>query len=446
MSWHLGVMFSDEPHLVGDVRKVEHLPSWRGQKFCVNFLLLKEEPTEVELLHIYTWARERGLENARVISPHTLLWSSLFQPRFFEAMNRYGAHSDATFQRLISTNSNALLDSMRKRIMFWAQSVVFLASVTLSAAIVQGRASTGTIASKFDKLWQMGQLAEVGFAPELIHLELCKSVTFLSKSSNKSQLEVLLELRSMFDLVIQAMTQHAPAKRVTMVTQPISNMLKKRFRFVDQLRKQIPGLKAIVVYGSSISSNHFADYDAILSVENPDTVLSELSNTRPSWQGKELNLGVYSPDQLWRMQLLSGDNLADYGICILGEAELPEKPTAMLLARNMSFGMVRLRQQLGMIGPALLYSSSDCDDRRNLFEYFVKIPANIAKGTFGAVGQIRSKEDVAHWLSTYCSFDASQQQSRIATDGPAPPLAAAAIATGRTLKKLNEELEIVRAA
>ena len=41
---------------------------------------------------------------------------------------------------------------------FWLQSVVFLAAVTLSAAIVQGRWSRGTIESKFDRLWQAGDL------------------------------------------------------------------------------------------------------------------------------------------------------------------------------------------------------------------------------------------------------------------------------------------------
>ena len=156
-----------------------------------------------------------------------------------------------------------------------------------------------------------------------------------------------------------------------------------RFGFASWLAEWLPGLTGVIVYGSSLTGLDYADIDAVLVVEDAEIVLRILENRRPEWGGKELNVGVYTEAELWRMQLLSGDNLADYGLCVLGEVPLPQKHVGALLARNLSFGIVRQRQQLGMLSRAFSDQGPESNDRSNLHHYFVKIPANIAKGTFG---------------------------------------------------------------
>jgi hypothetical protein len=114
------------------------------------------------------------------------------------------------------------------------------------------------------------------------------------------------------------------------------------------------------------------------------------------------------------------------------------------MMRNLSFGIVRQRQQLGMIGAALAHEPDSNDDLRNLFEYFVKIPANIAKGTFGAMNQRLTKEEVHEWLESVCGFRTPEMQ-RLARDGePGRALAESAVATGATLRALNERFNVVR--
>ncbi|MFF5790608.1 hypothetical protein ACFY5D_01025 [Paeniglutamicibacter sp. NPDC012692] len=155
-------------------------------------------------------------------------------------------------------------------------------------------------------------------------------------------------------------------------------------------------------------------------------------------------MGVYSADELWRMQCLSGDNLADYRLCIYGETRVPAKTPTDLLMRNLSFGIVRQRQQLGMIGAALADLPRPGDDRQNLYGYFTKIPANIAKGTFGAMNQRLTKEEVHEWIESLCGFRTAHMQ-QLATDGdPGLALAESAVATGAVLRALNDKFKVVR--
>ncbi|WP_211468071.1 hypothetical protein, partial [Collimonas silvisoli] len=111
---------------------------------------------------------------------------------------------------------------------------------------------------------------------------------------------------------------------------------------------------------------------------------------------------------------------------------------------NMSFGLIRQRQQLGMIAAALVQPSQGGeDDRRNLHEYFVKIPANIVKGTFGATGIRMSKESAQSWLLAQCDFDTATQQKQVVAGYPGSALAEAAVATGAALRALNDKFKIV---
>jgi hypothetical protein len=431
------------PRILKDVQRVVHPPSWRGEPFTIHYLLLNSEAGGAELLDLYNWAQTEGLENPRAISPQTMAWSFLFQPQFFAAM-RTAEVADMGRPVRLAAHGSGDFGGAEGASTFWLQSIVFLASVTLSAAIVQGRWSQGTIASKYDRLWQAGTARAAGMTPALARLSLHERVLSLAADEGLDPLERLLSIRRLFEEAIDVLTEEEEATPVILRDSGGPHL--SRFGFVDELRDVLPDLQAVIVYGSSISSTVFADYDAVLVTADSERALRRLENASPRWRGKELNLSIYTQRELWRMQLLSGDNLADYGLCVFGEAELPEKPVALLLARNLSFGMVRQRQQLGMVGAALESGGQAGDDRANLYQYFIKIPANVAKGTFGATGRRLSNEEAGDWLRARCGFDPAQQQA-LAREGPvAAPLASSAAATGETLRQLNEELGIVEPA
>jgi hypothetical protein len=429
--------------IFGDVRIVERVPTWRGHKYILSYLLLDHEPSVDELVACHQWAREEQLQNPRVISPSVMRWSSLFNPRFFRAttMDRSVGGKDCGVLQLAWTNPESelnLLDLTR----FWLESVTFLAGVTLSAAIVQSRHSKGTIGSKYDRLWEAGVLADCGIAPELQVLGLLPEVKSLADTTNISDVDRLLRVRGLFMSVLTKLACSRDAL-ATMRAGALTTAQKDRFGFVDSLRQDCGSkLRALIVYGSSISGSSFADYDVLVIVDDPESFLRRFAGTSPTWDGKELNIGVYSPEELVVMQRLSGDNLADYGVCLFGETLAVCKPLGQLIARNFSFGVVRQRQQLGMLSRATEPPLPSDDDRRNLYDYFVKIPANVAKGTFGAMGNRLPKEAVLKWLRDEVKFDAPLEQQRAVSD-PVRPLAASALATGAVLETLNERLKLV---
>jgi hypothetical protein len=431
---------SSTPEEVLSVSVESRPATWRPTALELSYILVRAEPSGQRMGEIYSWAVANGHPNPRVISPFLLELSAVFNPSFFHAAAaRHG--TDAL--RPAHDCCHQPLSAARARLRFRLQSVLFLSAVTMSAAVVQSRWSSGTVASKYDKLWQAGQLADEGVAPELRGLELKQRVLDLVADRVMADLERLLAVRALFEAAIDRLATPIVARSATMgVDHAMARSA--RFGFVDRLRRAIPALDAVVVYGSSLSSEHFADYDLILVCEQPIAALRALAGTSPVWHGKELNVGVYSRAELWRMQLLSGDNLSDYGVCLFGTVTVPYKPVTELLARNMSFGLIRQRQQLGMIAAALAPSPAENgDDRRNLYDYFVKIPANIVKGTFGATGVRMTKESVQSWLLAECDFDTARQQQRVGAGDPGAALAASAVATGAALRVLNERFSIV---
>lgn len=437
-------MSSNEPKLVRHVRIVERDPTWREQPYTLSYLLLDAEPTPPELLAIYKWADRMQLQNPRAISPAMLRWSSLFNPRFFKAVTKDMAltkEEDHGKSTLVWTRAEPELEQLDLT-RFWLQSVMFLAGVTLSAAIVQSRHSSGTIGSKYDRLWEAGVLAEKGAAPELHALELKHAVKSLASNTSIADVERLLMIRRLFMLVLE---QLAPGNGSMEIMRPekMTSDVAEKFGFVDMLRTECgSSLHALIAYGSSVSSSSFADYDVLVIVESPELVLRQLAGKSPMWKGKELNVGIYSPEELMIIQFLSGDNLANYGLCLWGEAPVVKKRFAPLIARNFSFGTVRQRQQLGMINRAVSPLVTPGDDRRSLFDYFVKIPANVAKGTFGAMGQRLAKENILEWMHNEVHFDATYEQQRVSYD-PQSAITASMLATGRVMEALNAKLQLV---
>lgn len=427
----------DLPDLIAEVHTVEHLPTWRPEPLQVTFLALSAEATGVDLLKTSQWARKAGLPNPRVISPTLLKWSSVFHPAFFRSAQAWSSRHLSS----ISFPAGHFLNDREKREKFRLQSLVFLAYVTLSAAIIQNRWSPGTIASKLDKLWYAGDPDRLNLPPQLHELNLREKVRQLASATPGT--DVLLSLKHLFSSTLHALSGNIQASKISMRQAAIPDALATRFGFLGGLLHTVANVQAVIVYGSSVSSETFADYDIILVVENADEALKELCGTTPIFDGKELNISVYSPDELWTMQLISGDNLADYGLCLYGEATVPEKTTDLLLARNFSFGMIRQRQQLGMVPSAQTNDPNSPDDRKNLFGYFVKIPANVVKGTYGATGQRWSKEKVHDWLREKCDFDPVVAQQEANEGCPALPLARSAVTTMNALMQLNCELSVV---
>lgn len=419
------------------VQTVTHRETWRGVPYSLNYVLLEDEPSAANLLASYHWALREGLTNPRVISPHVLAWSSLFQPTLHAAIASRSEVGGSFRMRFVGGAPRDCNDAAGLRT-FWLQSTIFLAAVTLSAAIVQGRWSRGTIESKFDRLWQAAASAALptttdraGLRAEIVRLS----------SAPMPSIELLLAIRRLFMDLVKTLSNGISAERVIASVAPMVE--EARFGFAAWLAHWLPGLTGVIVYGSSVSGTDYADIDAVLVVEDAELALRMLENRKLEWGGKELNVGVYTEGELWRMQLLSGDNLADYGLCILGEVPLPHKPVPALLARNLSFGIVRQRQQHGMLSRALADEAPVNDDRRNLHHYFVKIPANVVKGTFGATGRLRTKRDVNEWLRLRTGFDTDLEQQKVVTDGPVAPLASSALATMNALRELNVELGII---
>lgn len=427
------------PSGIREVVTLQRPATWRGTPLLVSYIYTDREVSGAELVEIYRWAAGEHLENPRVMSPFSLDWSSVFHPRFYHASVRAGASTGAA---LVPSQGRSGDDTLQR---LWLESVMFLASVTLSAAVVQSRYSSGTLASKYDRLWQAGKYATMGLIPGLSGQALMDEVTDLAHSSDTAELDRLLAIRRCFEEVISHLDGPGTVTEVRLAQGEVPTGLRPRFAFLDDLKDRLgPELECVVVYGSSVNSENFADYDLVLVVKHPETVLRKLHGTSPSFAGKELNVGIYSAEELWRMQCLSGDNLAGYGLCIHGETRVPAKSTADLMMRNLSFGIVRQRQQLGMIGAALAQQPDSGDDLHNLFEYFVKIPANIAKGTFGAMNQRLTKDQVHEWLESVCGFRTPEMQ-RLARNGdPGRALAESAVATGAALRALNGHFDIVR--
>ncbi len=421
------------------VHSVVRPATWRNESYILSYIIVNRNVTANELIILLQLAVVSGLHNPRVITPEIIMWSSLFHPRFFKSINEKSLIKIGRL-KLICNNLSADFDILSR---YCLQSILFLSGVTLSAAIIQHRFSSGTIGSKLDRLWDAGTLAHSGVAKELIPLQLHDCVSFLALNTS-NEITRLINIREIF---MKALELIAP-------TTGTIEMMKKsrslpysdgRFDFKKILQDKLgSNLKAIIVYGSSVSSDQFADIDAVVIVNDPISALTKLAGTSPSWIGKELNIGIYSPSEFLVMQRISGDNLSEYGICIFGETEVVRKEISELLFRNFSFGVIRQRQQFGMLSREISTKNLIDADRKKLYEYFVKIPANVAKGTFGAVGRRLPKEQIHEWLLSTIGFNTIESQRQAISGDVVGALASSSIATGCLLSALNKELNVFK--
>ncbi|MDN3637527.1 hypothetical protein QWY82_01780 [Simiduia curdlanivorans] len=393
-----------------------------------------------------------GLQNPRVISPNAVRLSSLFHPLFFRAaihnlkptelVAPHSAKTPASLALTVNAADNICSPE------YWLQSTMFLAGVTLGAAIIQNRWSEGTIDSKLSRLWYAGVFAQTQPHTALAALDLCGAVTELveQRRLGLSSLETFLRLKHLFSQIIRLLSANVSHTTSLMSAAKLDPKQAKKFGFIDQLRHLLKDqIKAIIVYGSSINSDTFSDYDLVVVVKDEVECLRKLAGKSPTHQGIELNIGIYNPENFFNYQLLSGDNLPSHGLCVFGAVATPIKPRNELIVRNFSFGFIRMRQLIGMASFAAdnpLHQEDD--DKRNLYQYFVKIPLNVIRGIQGALEQPLSKEAVVQLCIDKFGFDVQYQTQRCFSGEASQAIASAAWTTQAVLEEYNKRLDVYR--
>jgi len=421
-----------------------HMPArWVGDSSAeYTYIFLPDDISMQDFSALHQGLSQSLWPNPRVFTPTAFGLSSLFHPLFFASIQRNDAcvwtpHPGLRLTLPISPSLPVVSAE------FWLQSMLFLAGVTLSAAIIQNRWSPGTFESKLARLWQAGSVAARHSIEALQPLNLCDQVQHLAQL-NTTPLEKFLSLKHIYAHALSQLVQAIPHTTIRMKPSPLTASQHSRFGFINDLRTQLGDqLLAVLVYGSSINSDSFADYDLMLVVKDSETVLRLLANTSPCHQGKELNIGVYNEQDFWTYQLASGDNLPDYALCLYGEIDVPLKERNDLIARNFSFGFVRMRQLIGMAAYAARQSLvASTDDKRNLFQYFIKIPLNVVKGIQGVLDSPMPKERVNEWCIEHIGFDMAYQNTVCQQGKAASAIASAAWATERVLVEYNHKLKV----
>jgi hypothetical protein len=429
------------PHFDG-ISSVEMPEDWRRcGPTTYTFVFTSDELTEEQTRAYHRAMGALNEINPRVFTPGATALASLFHPSFWAAVR----HSHISQHTPSILNRCRLLFSPKCQVdlpRYYLQSLLFLTGVTLSAAVVQSRWSRGTIESKLSRLWQAAAAAAAAPGADLASLDALKladAVNALAPRLDNPDVHMLIELKEIFATSLGAIMDDTTEEIVTLTAPKLSNAQRDRFGFVSHLQATLgSNLKAIVVYGSSLTSNAFADYDLLLITSNPHKALTQLAGTCPSYRGIELNVGIYGLADFWTYQLASGDNLTDNALCLFGEVAVPKKPVYSLLARNYSFGFIRLRQLLGMA--TFASSQPTCgDNKQNLYGYFVKIPLNIAKGTRAAVGASVDKETIRAWVQQKVDYDVSSMLSLCAHNQFGEAIASSAWCTQRVLEHLNED-------
>lgn len=401
----------------GQIR-LEMPPSWRGSKpGYVTFVFTEHTPSRQLYRDFYALCVRGHVPNPRLITRETLEYASLFHPLFFRAVTRMADDNTPFGKWLQSVQAyTGLLQCENVCVMgtphFWLQSTLFLAGVTLSAAIVQSRWSEGTVVSKLDHLWRAGIVAENNGMEALHALDLCGKVRQFAQALPECDESLIMKIKHTYSQALAAVAEGFACRYVPLEAQPLSPELQQRFGFVDMLKDKLGGnLQCVIVYGSSVQSSQYDDYDLILVVKDEEDALRRFTATSPCYNGRDLNMSIFSEEHFRIYQSMSGDNLPDHGICVYGKTMVPIKEAGDLMMRNYSFGFVRLRQLLGMAAYAASQRiEADDDDKTNLFNYFIKISLNVVRGIRGVTGESLKKEDVIEWMAHTLGYDIAEQK------------------------------------
>jgi|GEM_PF-1760334 len=410
-------------------------PTWRGpESVPYTYVFTERQPTAAAVRRFYAEAVRGTLPNPRLFWPDSFALASLHHPLFFAAVSRSNRLDPQRWGGARSTRAAGSVATVR----FWLQSTLFLAGVTLSAAVVQSRWSAGTVGSKLDRLWQAALCAPRAGLDRIDALRLADFVR--EQAVRPPGVAQLIDLKQVFGRALAAVTEPENDHRgATLTAEPLDLAGRERFGFVGDLRRRLgDNLRAVIAYGSSVTSSTFADYDLMVVVEDARSALTSLAGSHPDYRGVELNLSVFDETDFHTFQLVSGDNLTENARCLWGEITVPVKPVDLLLVRNYSFGFVRMRQLLGMAAHALRRPLGEGrDEKQSLYGYFAKIPLNVMKGIGASVGEPVTKEYIAAWMRDELDYNVDLQLRACAAGGAGGAIADAAWATAEVLRRTN---------
>lgn len=424
-------------------------PGWREKEESdFTFVLFNEELTPSELRDFFTIATAQQLINPRPVSRNLLELSSLFHPLFFERFRQEAATDPAdeaysqfiqslkTYHPLLSVNADTGMGTNR----YYLQSLLFLAGCTLSAAIIQNRFTEATIQSKLDRLWQVSFYLESLEIDTITREALQQFVLQCGYATDSPSFDRISAIKKMYGRLLTALSSGVATTPLLVKESPLTPAQQERFGFAADLHSMLTeNLLAIFVYGSSVTSESFADYDVILYVKDADAALRKLSGQNPTYKGVDINISVYDEGDFYGFQSLSGDNLDQHVLCLYGEAVIPVKSAADLLYRNFSFGYVRMRQLLGMAGfLAKEGTHSGLEGKANLYQYFIKIPMHIAKGMRAAMHAPNNKELINQWTKVTLNYAIEEQVAFCENGRPWKAISNAYAATLKLLYVLND--------
>jgi hypothetical protein len=424
-------------------------PGWK-ELFPVpyTFVYTTTELTAADYVTFFRCCSSNQVNNARLFSPRTLQYASCFHPSFYSAVqkSRSGsttdARSDGRYLNPLKMIEQVSQELDFPSVKYWLQSLVFLAGVTLSAAIIQNRWSVGTLESKLNRLWQLAQYKEMRGLESLKELQIEAFVLKCADQLTSNPKHVLKDLKIFYSQVLKKLTSDIPCLKKELHTTKLTSAQKKRFGFINELQSLLgKNMQCVIAYGSSTNSVQFADYDLIIVVKNIGLALDNLAGITPQYNGLELNISLFDEADFDYYQLASGDNLANHALCLYGSVMVPHKAATDLVARNYSFGFIRFRQLLGM---AAHYGNitSNTDDKLNLLNYFIKIPMNVFKGIQGCYSTIGTNEEVKEWAKTTIGFDVNAQQLKAKEGYSMDSIANAAWATQEVMHWFDKRYTI----
>jgi hypothetical protein len=253
-------------------------PTWKEREPVVfTFVIFEEELTRPELYAFFNICTELLVPNPRPVSRQLLELSSIFHPLFFESFTSVGKNnltSNDSVNFLSQVKRCELTAKMESAIegasaLFYLQSLLFLAGCTLSAAVIQNRFSPGTIESKLNRLWQASQHAKRFDLAGFNALNVDEFVVECDKLSASDTISSLVAIKKMYGEALKSLLTDMIFERVAIKQDALSQDDKIRFGFADNFRATLGGnLQCILIYGSSVTSQSFADYDAVFVVND----------------------------------------------------------------------------------------------------------------------------------------------------------------------------------
>lgn len=439
-SWHKAYVGHDIVYMPPGWKDIFPVP--------YTFVYAGMELTAEEYIAFFRIARIKGFKNPRLFTPRTLGYASCFHPSFYHALRRHQLVAPEVLgnyikeQNILRMHQPVSHELDIVSVKYWLQSVIFLAGVTLSAAVIQNRWSIGTLESKLNRLWQLAQYKDTRGLESIKELKTEAFVLNCASRLTTEPVQVLKDLKSFYSIGLRRLADGIPSDKKELKEANLTSEQKARFGFVRDLKAVFGrNLRCIIVYGSATNSSQFADYDLIIVVKDLHDALERIAGKSPKYNGLELNISLFDETDFQSYQLVSGDNLADHALCLYGSIVVPHKPSTDLVARNYSFGFIRFRQLLGM---AAHYGNirSDTDDKRNLLNYFIKIPLNVFKGIQGCYGSIDTNEDIKRWTSTTLGFDVTALQQRAQEGFSMDSIASSAWATQEVMHWFDKKYTI----